>query len=221
MDKNNLLNKSVLLADSHYLVREGLYAIFEKINTFNIVGESLDENSMVDFIQQNQPEIVIIDYKNSGFRPESVEKIYALNPNTKVMVITGDLNRETIFQVISLGVNSFIFKSCDREEIENAIKSIGRNEKFFCSQALDILLEQTQKPKDRGNEGCDPVSLSERELEIINLMAEGMNSRQIAEKLCLSVHTIYTHRKNIMKKLKLNSAGEVIRYAFDRKIPPH
>ncbi|RMG19624.1 MAG: DNA-binding response regulator [Bacteroidetes bacterium] len=202
---------SIVIAESHYLVREGLKSILKDQPHFQIVGEALSEDQLLRLLHRQGPRLVIIDYHEPAFGVLSIKKIFESHPDTQVLIITSDLDRERILNVLRFGVKGFLLKNCDKAEILGAIKALERNEKFFCNKVLDILLD-----REMGNmeEACEPTQLSERESEIVALMAEGLNAQQIADKLSLSKHTIYTHRKNIMKKLKVSSAAEVILYGI-------
>lgn len=203
---------SILIAESHYLVREGLKAILSDLPYLHIIGEALNEKQLISKLEYSSPEIVIIDYHENEFRPKCIKTIFDICPTTNVLVITSDINRDSIFEVLRYGAKGFLLKNCDKEEIVGAIHAMAKNEKFFCNKVLDILLErQMSKPE----EACEPTQLTERESEIVTLMAEGLTTQQIASKLFLSVHTIYTHRKNIMKKLKVTTAAEVILYGIN------
>ena len=105
--------------------------------------------------------------------------------------------------------------SADEEEILNAINSISKGEKFICHKIIDIILD---KPKNILDDDCKPINLSIRELEIIQQNALGLSAKEIGEKLFISTHTVYTHKKNIMKKLQINSSSELILFAIKHGI---
>ena len=129
-------------------------------------------------------------------------------------MITSDIKKEEVLSVLEYGVTGFLLKECDKSEIISAINASSRKEKFFCGKVLDIVLNTDQTPS------CAPTRLTERETEIVQLMAEGKGTNEMASALSLSVHTIYTHRKNIMKKLGVTRAAEVILFAINSSIVP-
>jgi DNA-binding NarL/FixJ family response regulator len=112
--------------------------------------------------------------------------------------------------VLKIGINAMLLKECDEEEIVEAIEVSVKGERFFCGTVLDIL----SGDKSKVPFSCEPISLSSRELEIIQLIAKGLTSKEMSEKLFLSHHTINTHRKNILKKLEVKGTPELINYAF-------
>ena len=109
-------------------------------------------------------------------------------------------------------MNSFLTKQCDEEEILDAIKATAKGDKFYCHKILDLIIERSFPSK---SENCNATPLSPREKEILTLVAKGKIAKEIAAELHISPHTIYTHRKNILKKLKLTSPTEMIVYALE------
>ena len=205
---------SIVLADEQYLIRVGLKHLLQQKNNINIVAEATNSDALLKAIKQYQPDVVIIDYQTTkkNFCIDNISMIKNISPATQVLVISSDDNKEHILQAISAGTNGFLTKSCDKAEIINAIYATNRGEKFFCNKVLDIILEKHLANTDMPF-NCAPSSLTVRELEIVELIAKGMTTKAIGEKLFLSHHTIYTHRRNIMKKLNVKSASELILYA--------
>ena len=215
---------SITLADSQYLIRIGLKHLFDKHSHIRVVSEAGDEEELAEQLVRQRPEIIILDYDQpDAFDQSTVVRIKQLSPGTNILIISDDDDKERIYQVLQAGVNSFLTKSCDEEEIIDAVKATAKGEKFFCTRILDYLLEKSfSKAADNGlsnskprKASCNPTPLSPREIEIVQLIAQGMIAKEIARELSLSTHTIYTHRKNIMKKLKLNSASELVLYAVN------
>ena len=111
-------------------------------------------------------------------------------------------------------MNSFLTKECDETEILDAVMATAKNERFFCSKILNYILEKSFNKSI----SCKPSPLSQREVEIVRLIAKGLIAKEIADRLNLSTHTVYTHRKNIMSKLKVKSASELVLYAVNNGI---
>ncbi|MEL7340089.1 MAG: response regulator transcription factor [Bacteroidota bacterium] len=202
----------ILIADNAFLVREGIKAVVAGSAHIQVVGEARNESELYQNVAKLEPDVVIIDYRaGKAFSTESVHDLIERSPNTNVLVISSDLERRQVLSVLEFGVLGFLLKECDEAEILGAIKSVASGEKFFCSKVLDILLDRSMNPAVAD---CEPTRLTQREIEVVKQMAEGVPAQEIADRLELSVHTIYTHRKNIMRKLGATSASEVIRYAF-------
>lgn len=207
---------SVLLADSHYLSRLGMKNLIAEQPAMEVVGEAEDEEELREILEEVQPQIVIMDYNQPGFfNLESVALIHELCPQANTLLISADNNKENIFRVLENNVQSFLTKSCGEEEILDAIKATGRGEKFFCTKIIDYLLEKSFAKEE---EDCSPSPLTPREIEIVRLIAKGLIAKEIAGLLNLSTHTVYTHRKNIMRKLKLNTSSELVLYAVNNGI---
>lgn len=213
---------SIVLADAAFLVREGIKAVTAAYAHLQVVGEARHSHELKTQLEQHQPDVVIIDYHAPGaFTVEDIRLIRSLSPDSGILVISSDLKRQDVFQVLEDGVQGFLLKECDHTEILGAIHAIAKNEKFFCGKVIDIILERRQQtvPANQST-NCEPTRLTERETEIVRLMAEGTGAQEIADQLSLSVHTIYTHRKNIMRKLGVTNAAEVILYAINASLVP-
>ncbi|MEM9919078.1 MAG: response regulator transcription factor [Bacteroidota bacterium] len=209
---------SIIVADSQYLIRAGLVHLLSKEEEFKVVGEAVNEKRLLEKVRSKQPSVVILDHKQgSYFSPTTVRSIRQISPDTNIMIVSGDNDKKSIFEVINHGVNSFLTKECGQEEIVNGVKAASRGEKFFCNKVLNLLLERSFGPPE---EDCKPIPLSTREIEIVRLVSLGKIAKEIASELHLSTHTVYTHRKNIMKKLRLRSTSELVLYAIQQGIIP-
>lgn len=207
---------SILLADSQHLVRLGLRHLLADREEFHIVAEATDEQDLFKELAHHNPRVVILDYKQPGsFSEETIRQLREEAPSANVLIISADNEKNSIYQVLEYGVNSFLTKTCGQEEILDAVKATAKGEKFFCTKVLDYLLE---KSFSKAEENCAPTPLTPREIEIVRLVAKGLIAKEIAGILNLSTHTVYTHRKNIMKKLGLNTSSELVLYAINNGI---
>lgn len=202
----------IVLADPQFVTRAGIKTVLTEVPEFKIISEVKDSSELIREIKGKQPDVIIIDYNVPGyFQIEDLKKIKSLAPKTQIMVISSDHDKNNIYKVLDSGIKNFITKECDSEEIVQAVYATAKGEKFFCAKVVDIILEKHFNIK---NEHCEPSQLSQRETEVIQLIAEGLTGREIAERLFLSHHTISTHRKNILKKLHVNSTSELVLYAI-------
>lgn len=207
---------SIVVADSQYLIRLGLNTLLSEQDNIDIVAEATSESQLISSLQKYHPQVVILDYnQESAFRKDTIHLIQKTSPGSNILIISGDNDKSNIYDVIESGINGFLTKSCDDKEIIDAISATAKGEKFFCSRVLDYLLEKTFSKPD---EKCITTPLTAREIEIVRLVAQGLIAKEIADQLNLSTHTVYTHRKNIMKKLKLNTASELTLYAINTGI---
>ena len=205
---------TILLADTAFLVREGIKSVIADYPYLQIAGEVTHSQVLEEEVRRLRPQLVILDYNSPGsFETVDIRNISTHSPQTNVLVISSDLKKDQVFQALEYGAKGFLLKECDQTEILGAIHALAKNDKFFCGKVLDIILERRLSPNLV--DACEPTFLTERETEIVKLMAEGVSTQEIADQLCLSVHTIYTHRKNVMRKLGVTKAADVILYAIN------
>lgn len=204
----------VLLADAQFLIRFALKELLKETNTFQVIGEAGNEAELNSFIAKTPPDIIVIDYNQPGFFSiESIKNVKEQHPTIELLVISSDDNKENIYDVINSGVLRFLTKKCDAHEINEAFRAIIRGEKFFCASIFNFIFEMSFS---QNNYSSNPLPLSARELEIVQLIAQGLVAKEIGRKLNLSTHTVYTHRKNIMEKLKLRRSSELVLFAVNK-----
>ena len=204
----------VVIADSQDLTRFGLRYLISGEKQLLLSGEAKSSKEAIKSCREKSPEVLILDYeKTEGFSIDEIGQVKSVSPKTNILVISSDEDRNTIHSILEKGVNSFLTKDCDETEVRNAIYATAKGEKFFCGKILDIIFEKHYTKEDE--DLCEPTELTTRELEIVQLITEGNSTKQIAEELCLSHHTIYTHKKNVMKKLGIKSTSELILYAVN------
>ena len=204
----------VLLADAQFLIRFALKELLKKTNTFSVIGEAGNEAELNKIIAETPPDIIVIDYNQPGFfSVQSIKNIKEQHPTIELLVISSDDNKENIYDVIKSGVLRFLTKKCDAHEINEAFRAVIRGEKFFCASIFNFIFEMSFS---QNNYSSNPLPLSARELEIVQLIAQGLVAKEIGKKLNLSTHTVYTHRKNIMEKLKLRRSSELVLFAVNK-----
>lgn len=205
----------IILADSNDLVRVGMRTILNSHGGFKIVGEAKDNDELLQQVKNFGASVVLIDYTSPGFDINIIPKVIGLNKEVKVLAITPEQSAQTLVDALRSGVISYVKKDCDLGEIINAVEETGRGNKFFCGQILETIQRASIDVNDIDFDSfsCEPIILSERENEIIVLIAEGLTNAQIADQLYLSNHTINTHRKNIMSKLGVKNTAGIVMYA--------
>jgi DNA-binding NarL/FixJ family response regulator len=204
----------IVIADAQFLIRLGLVCLLLKDERFKVVGEAANSKELRQLITKVKPEVLIMDYhQERNFDIDDLMAVKQISPRTHALIISDDEDRDNIYKAIESGAISFLTKECDQDEIVNAVLATAKGEKFICHKVIDIILNN--KSANANTDDCKPFSLSLREVEIIQLTAKGLSAKEIAAKLFLSPHTVYTHKKNIMKKLKLSSSSEMILYAIN------
>lgn len=210
----------VLIADNSDLSRIGLKTIFRKNKNIEIVGEAKSNQELLELVVRVKPDVVIIDYTANNFNIEIVSECKLVQPTVRFIAITPLQSREVLINAIRKGINSYIKKDCDEQEILDSIPSTAKGDKFFCGRILETIQRNDINIEHIEYEAlsCLPVSLSQRELEIIQLIAEGKTNAVIAEQLFISTHTVNTHRKNIMAKLGVNNTAAIVMYAVKYRL---
>lgn len=205
----------VVIADGNNLMRIGLRTILSSISDLEVVGESKSNEELLDFLKIFPVDVVLIDYTSDNFDITVVSKITTKFPELKILAITPDQTAQTLVNALRSGVQSYVKKDCDVGEILDAVRETYEGNKFFCGQILETIQRASIDVNEMDFEGftCEPISLSDREIQIIKLIASGLTNTQIAEELFLSNHTINTHRKNILAKLGVKNTAGIVIYA--------
>jgi DNA-binding NarL/FixJ family response regulator len=205
----------IILADSNELIRLGLRAIISSNSSWKIVGEARNNEELQEIIENFGEAVVLIDYSATGFDISVIPKILNSNKNVKFVAVTPEQSAQTLVDALRSGVTSYVKKDCEISEIVNSLEETFNGNKFFCGQILETIQRANIDVNDIDFDSftCESVVLSERENEIIILIAEGNTNPQIADQLFLSSHTVNTHRKNIMGKLGVKNTAGIVMYA--------
>ena len=210
----------LLLADSNQLIRVGLKSTLSGLAEVHSIIEISNGKQLIDLAQQGGMAVVLIDYTAEGFDINDVIASLRLNPSLKFIGLTYLQSPQTLVDALRGGVMSYIKKDCDLQEISDAVIETAKGNKFFCGKILETISKANLDVDDidHGVLTCDPVLMSDRENEIIVLIAEGYTNDQIAEMLFLSKHTVNTHRKNILFKLGVKNTAGIVMYAVKTQL---
>lgn len=213
-------NLRLLLADDHEIVRKGLRSVLEAQKDCEVVGEAADGRQAIALVKELNPDIVILDISKPLLNGlEATRQILKIRPQTKVLILTMHESDPLIRDVLDAGARGYILKTDAGRDLVTAVESLRRNKTFFTSRVsqmiLDGFLKGDSRPSDSDSGG---IRLTPRQREIVQLLAEGKSSKEVAVALDLSVKTAETHRANIMRKLDCHSVSEVVRYAIRNKI---
>ena len=214
MDKIRLL-----VVDDHPVVRAGLHTLLATQPDMEVVGEAVDGASAVERALELQPDVVVMDLTMGEMDGlAATREIVDRLPETKVVVLTMHANEEYLRQALQAGATGYVLKEAVDTEIAVAIRVVQRGEVFLYPSFTRVLLAdliQGEEKDDRfRQDGYE--RLSEREKDVLRLVALGDTNREIAERLYLSVRTVETYRARLMEKLNLKSRGELVRYALRR-----
>ncbi|MCC7303426.1 MAG: response regulator transcription factor [Bacteroidia bacterium] len=212
-------NQNVVIATENFLVREGLRGILRTAVGFSLAGECTQSTDLLELLLTTHPKVLVINYTDSGFDLSLVKKVNRYFPETHILAITPIQPRQTVSKAIAAGIISHLLTNCEKDEILEAIVATSRGEKFFCGKILNQTMNE-KGAESSGSFSCNGVRISSREVEIIQLVAEGLTNKAIADKLCLSSHTIMTHRKNIMAKIGVNNTASLVLFAIKNGLVP-
>ena len=214
------MSKNILIADSSELVRRGLKAILKPLSSGFNLTEVVNSSDLTAQLKLVPNSILIIDYTSSGFSLDDVVKKKSKFKNLLIVAITPYINAHTIVQAVRAGIESHIKKECSANEIIESINETINGNKFYCSDIVSQMRnESVDINKIKFNTlSYEDANLTERELQIIQFIAEGYTNSQIAAVLYLSNHTVNTHRKNIMKKLNVNNTAGIVMYAVKTQL---
>lgn len=203
----------VLIADDHGIVRAGIRSLLEPHEDIEVVGEAADGWEAVDQAIRLRPDVVLMDIAMPGLRGlEATREIRQCLPDVRVLALTVHDREEYFFAMLKAGASGYVLKEGEPEELLAAIRAAHRGDAFLSPAVTKAVLEDYLMR--RGEElTSDYDRLTLREKEVLQLVAEGKTTREIAEVLCLSVKTVEKHRSSMMKKLGLQSFHELIKYA--------
>jgi len=208
----------ILIADDHTLLRNGICALLADEQDMMIVGEADDGREAVRLAGQLKPNVVLMDIAMPLLNGlEATRQIKHEHPEINILVLTMYDHEEYFREMLEAGASGYIIKRAAATELVSAIRSVYNGEAIL-SPAITRLLLEDYLSHDARSEAGDPNALSSREREVLQLIAEGRTSREIAEILHLSVKTVQSHRTNLMQKLDLHDRGDLIKYAIQKKI---
>ncbi|MFK7899354.1 MAG: response regulator [Cyclobacteriaceae bacterium] len=211
----------VVLIDDHHLIRSGIKSSLEDFEELEVIGEGSDGNEAIELVKTLSPDVAVIDItmpKKNGI--EAVREISKAYPATQCLMLSMHDNQDYILDSLEAGAMGYLLKDTDREEFIKAIVTVNDGTKYFSTDVSRIMAEgYLQKMKaGSGFSGKKDSVLSRREREILALIVNGLNSKEIAEKLGLSVRTVEVHRFNMMKKLEVKNAVELVKVAMKENL---
>lgn len=206
----------ILIVDDHPVVREGIGAMLKREPDFKIVGEAVNGLEAVDKVRELSPDIVLMDLRMPELDGvEAMKRIKEENPDVKFIILTTFSDDEYIFRGIAAGARAYLLKDAPRDELFKAIRAVSRGESMIqpvvASRVLDRLNELSRKTP--GHE-----MLSEREAEVLRLMAKGASNKDIADQLSITPSTVKTHITSIFQKLNVTTRTEAVTTALKKGI---
>ncbi len=209
----------ILLADDHTIIRSGLRLLLEQQPDFKVVAEAGDGREAVDLVSKHHPEVAVLDIGMPQLNGiDATEQIVSREPRTQVVILSMHSDEGYVLRALKAGARAYILKNSAEADLIRAIRTVSEGKSFFSPVISKTLLEDyVRRIREREVEDSYDL-LTPREKEILQLLAEGKTNKEVANILKLSLYTVETHRGNILEKLKLHSAAELILYAVRKGI---
>lgn len=211
---------SVLLADDHDIVRQGIRRLLEREPTLQVCGEAQDGREAVRMAKELKPRVVILDLSMPELNGlDAARQIRGALPDTEVLIFTMHRSEQLVREVVAAGARGYVLKSDPARDLVSAVQEVAEHRPFFTTPEADPSLRESGPANVEGAErdaSRDP--LTQREREVVQLLAEGRSNKEVAATLDISVKTAETHRATIMRKLGLSSVVDLVHYAIRNKI---
>jgi two-component system response regulator NreC len=208
---------SIVLADDHTILREGLRALLTADSSFEILGEARDGREAVRCVEKLGPDLLLIDLsmpRMSGM--DAIREIKKRYPETKIIALTVHKTEEYLLTTLQAGADGYVLKDATHDELILAIKNVMGGKSYLSPGVSEKVIEGYLEGKKSNRSLSSWESLSQREREVLKLIAEGYKNKEIAGDLCISLKTVEKHRANLMKKLDLHNAAALTVYAMDK-----
>lgn len=206
----------ILLVDDHAILRAGLRALLANYPDLQVVGEAGDGADAVIRVNELKPDVVVMDVAMPGMNGLSATRqIVQDHPQTKILILTQYSNKEYVLPLLKAGAGGYVLKQAVDTDLVTAIRAVARGESFLYPPVAKLVLDAYMK-EQRGEPDDPYTQLTEREAEILVLVARGRSTREIAELLHISPNTVDVHRAKLMQKLELHSVAEITTFAMRR-----
>jgi DNA-binding NarL/FixJ family response regulator len=209
----------ILVVDDHAVVRRGVRSLLESHEGWEVCGEATTGRDAVAQNLRLRPDVVVMDLSLPELNGlDATRQILKDSPRTEILVLTMHHSEELARDVLQAGARGYVLKSDADESLIAAVESLRQHKPFLASRVTEFVLDDYLRRADTRDDGVAHDTVTAREREIIQLVAEGKSSKEAASALGISVKTIEAHRANIMRKLRLHSVSDLVRYAIRNKI---
>ena len=207
----------VVVVDDHTLMRQGTVGLLDSQADIEIVGDADSGRAALELVAATEPDVVLMDIAMPGMSGlDATREISQRFPDVNVVIVTMHERDDYFFEALRAGASGYVLKGADVEELLAAVRAAHRGEVYLQPAASKALVKDYLARAARGEDRDRFDGLTDREREILRLIAQGMTTKQIAEELVLSPHTVQSHRDRMMGKLDLHSKAALVRYAVDR-----
>lgn len=209
---------SVLIADDHEIVRFGISTYLSSSEEIEIVGEASTGDECIELFKETQPDICILDIGMPGKNGiETAQTIRSLNYQTKILILSMHTNKHILSEALEAGINGYLLKNTNKADLLTGIRAIMKGQQVFSDPISDLIKESFLNNSSQDTSHKRQI-VTKREREVLQLIVDGLTSKEIAQKLYISPRTVDTHRANLMDKLELNNIAELVRYAIKHQL---
>ena len=210
-------NLRIVLVEDHTILREGLRALLSADPNFEIIGEAQNGREAVRCVEKLEPDLLLMDLsmpRMSGM--EAIREIKRRYPEVKIIALTVHKTEEYLLTTLKAGADGYVLKDATHEELVMAIKNVMRGKAYLRPCVSEKVIEGYLSGRESNRSASPWETLSQREREVLKLIAEGFKNKEIAEDLCISLKTVEKHRANLIKKLDLHNAAALTVYAVQK-----
>ncbi|MEQ9439158.1 MAG: response regulator transcription factor [Cyclobacteriaceae bacterium] len=208
---------TVVLADDHAILAEGTASILKEYDFIDLVGAVNDGEQALELVKANEPDVLVSDISMPGKSIfDIVQEIENFQLKTHVLILSMHDSPDYVFKALNSGVNGYITKYADRDEMVRAIQTVAQGDEYYSQPITQVIVKGFKDKKSRESNTQNPINvLSKREKEVLMLLVEGLNSKQIADRLFLSERTVSNHRANMLQKCQVNNTVELVKIYLD------
>jgi len=205
----------IVVADDHRIVREGIINLLSSESDMEVIAEAENGREAVKVVEKLIPDITLMDISMPELNGiEAIIKIIQKMPETRIIVLSMHSEHDFIWKTFKAGAYGYLLKDCAADELVTAIRRVNSGKKYISEDISDVILKDFVDSKWHDEKEGDSVPLSDREREVLQMMAEGNSTKEIADALFISAKTVESHRKNITEKLQLFSLADLTKYAI-------
>lgn len=209
----------VLIADDHAMIRDGVRSLIKQNKELVVVGEAQSGRETLEKFQDLKPDLLILDISMPDLNGMEVSReILSSDPDAKIVILSMYDDEDYINRCLEYGVKGYVVKNESGGELDYAIKAVLQGKNYFSRQAQNVIFKRHSQNVTKKKQKDDDIHLTQREREIIKLIAEGLTSQQMADQLFISPRTVETHRANVMKKIGVKNAVELVKKAQQLEI---
>jgi DNA-binding NarL/FixJ family response regulator len=204
----------ILIADDHTILREGIVSLLQSEESFSVAGTANNGFEVMELVSKHEFDVCLVDINMPGMDGIQTAKWLRENkPAIRIIMLTTYDDREIISELVHIGVSGYLLKNSDKQELIEAVNKVMKGRHYFSEQVERIILLGLTEKKVK-----EVVTLTEREIQIVQLLAKEYTNDKIAKELTISYRTVESHRKNIMQKVKAQNLAGLIRYAYNNGI---